>query len=465
MNQTRTVIGLALGVMHVALAAALVFVLGQIGDPASQPARWPEFALVMLVAVVIGQVLGDDRRRHGLVAACGAGLIALALKSILGGGLNPIAGWQAVFAGETLRIQEVLLSVAALVFVLIRGLTVQGWSNDEITAFLRQGLGLLIGCLVMGAISELGTYATPLVTETLTNYSAAFVASGLLALALHHSTSFINDNAKRPALVGTTLLVGLLVGGVLLIVSLVTKTGRTTLGNIVGTLFDVVVGGLGLIAGGMYVVVFGLISAIKGERPVIIVPDPTAQPSAEPGQGPVWEQIAETATGVSSWFDRLVQGLALLLILLIVRLVVRWVLRRWRMQRGTMDDGEQRVSVWSWQQFGRDLRGLLDNLAPKRRAYSRSLPGNTPVMRVRRAYRRLLELGARAEQPHQPDQTPHEYRAVANFIPTATSRLDELTTTYERARYGSETSEHAALAAEHAVREIERAMAHRRNSR
>ena len=77
------------------------------------------------------------------------------------------------------------------------------------------------------------------------------------------------------------------------------------------------------------------------------------------------------------------------------------------------------------------------------------------------AMRRLLELGARAEQPHQPDQTPHEYRAVASFVPTATPTLDELTTAYEHARYGSETSEQAALAAEHAVREIERAWARR----
>ena len=461
MNQTRTVIGLALGVMHVALAAALVFVLGQIGDPASQPVRWPQLALVMLVAVIVGQLLGDDRKRHGIIAVGGAGLIALALKSILGGGLNPLAGWQAVFAGETLRIQEVLLSVAALVFVLIRGLTVHAWSNDEITAFLRQGLGLLMGGLVMAVLSGSRSYTTPVAVELLTSYSAAFVASGLLALALHHSTSFISDNAKRPAIVGTALLVGLLIGGVLLIVSLVTESGRTALGNVVGALFDVVVGVVGVVAGGIYVVVFGLINALKGERTVIIEPDPTAQPSDKPVQGPVWEQITETASGASPWFDRLVQGLALLLILLVVRLVVRWVLQRWRMQRGTMDDGEQRVSVWSWQQFGRDLRGLLDNLAPKRRAYARSLTGNTPVVRVRRAYRRLLELGARAEQPHQPDQTPHEYRAVASFVPTATPTLDELTTAYEHARYGSETSEQAALAAEHAVREIERAWARR----
>jgi hypothetical protein len=449
-QRTRWIYWLALGLMHVALAAAVVFLIGQIGSPPSQPARWPEFALVFAGAL-LPAASGDWGRR--LAPALGLGLIALALKSILGGGLSPLAGWSAALDRDSFRAQEALLSGGALIFLFQRGLGVSRWSAVEVAAFLRRGIiGLLCGLIFLPFATRTNPNTAPL-GPTITLYAALFVAGGLLAMALEHSSGYTSDDQQRPSVGRTLALVGGLVGLVVLLVSVFSSSGRTLLSHVLGAIVDVAAAVIGIIAGTIYALGVLLIPSIEGDLPPATPVPGTAVPSAAEQAGQLRQELERLPVAESPWFEALAQGAAILLVALLAWLVIRQALRRWRRLAELAGGAEERTSVWSWGQFGADVRHLLQGLLPDRAATDPGLSGAGAAARIRRAYRRLIELGAQANHPRRPDQTPAEYRAALDTASPAS--LEALTAAYEQARYGSGADDPMAEAAERALREIE----------
>ena len=125
-----------------------------------------------------------------------------------------------------------------------------------------------------------------------------------------------------------------------------------------------------------------------------------------------------------------------------------------RRSRRTGGADEERESLWEWGNLASDLRGLLAQLNPARRAEGlrdalARLRGSDPASRIRRSYIRLLLLGQERGQSRAAPETPREYASAAGaLLPGANQPIDTLTESYERARYhpASATAADAATA-------------------
>lgn len=135
-----------------------------------------------------------------------------------------------------------------------------------------------------------------------------------------------------------------------------------------------------------------------------------------------------------------------------------WLLTRflWRRRpRRPLATGEVRESIFSWQEFGAGLAGILRGARIGRRgdpfAGLRGDPRWRHTIVVRETYARLLRRGAATGTPRPPGQTPNEYAPVLNTrhdFHTAQDAVTHLTNRYDSARYGEApaTAEDAAAA-------------------
>ena len=143
-----------------------------------------------------------------------------------------------------------------------------------------------------------------------------------------------------------------------------------------------------------------------------------------------------------------VQWLTIGMVVLVgLLLVARMVLWRQERERKPGDD-EERDSVWSWSELAAIVRtwlsDLLARLFPRRVAtastaatISPTTPESPAALTVREVYRQLLALGASVGRPRGRHTTPREHLPALQDGLDPDDDLDELTRTYERARYGS----------------------------
>ncbi|HYF62956.1 MAG TPA: DUF4129 domain-containing protein, partial [Herpetosiphonaceae bacterium] len=325
-----------------------------------------------------------------------------------------------------------------------------------VAGFLRRGLiGLLLGLTLGGVLAQTNFNAAP-AAPALTLYAACLVAGGLLALALEHSSSYSSDDEQRPSVSRTLGLVGGLIGLALLLLAVFSSAGRVLLGYVLGGIIDVGAAVIGIVAGAIYALGVLLMPSIGGDLPPATPVPGTIVPSAAEQAAQLKGKLENLPAQQSPWFEILAQGLAALLLALLIWLVVRQVLRRRRRLGDRAETDEQRSSVWSWGQFGADVRNLLQGLLPARPAPDAALEGGGAPARIRRAYRRMLALGAASASPRQPQQTPAEYRAALGAaVPEGTESLATLTAAYEQARYGPAPDQNQAAAAERALEQIE----------
>lgn len=121
--------------------------------------------------------------------------------------------------------------------------------------------------------------------------------------------------------------------------------------------------------------------------------------------------------------------------------------------RGSAGDGtdmieEERTSLWSWQLFRDQLRGLWAALFGHFQNGRQVLAGWSMTARASRAgepdpadireiYRRLLRWAAARGHRRQPATTPRElWRQISTAVPRASNAFALITANYERARYG-----------------------------
>ncbi len=114
-----------------------------------------------------------------------------------------------------------------------------------------------------------------------------------------------------------------------------------------------------------------------------------------------------------------------------------------RIRAGKAEDRIEEIheSLFSWQQFGKDLRELLGLMGKKFRkrpsAVTSGYDNEAGRMDVREIYRRLLHETARSGLPRHHHETPAEYSGrVERLVPDSREPLSDLTDTYVNVRYG-----------------------------
>jgi Na+-transporting methylmalonyl-CoA/oxaloacetate decarboxylase gamma subunit len=437
-------------VLHVA-AVALVLYLLRLPDT-EQPWRWPELAAALVLSLFADRLVeGVSRRwRARLWVGAGVTVIALLTKRLLGGGMDPFSGWH-VLLSEQRDIQELITDVAALLFMWARGPQVLLLDHGHLAGFFRRAV---VGLLLFSTFHTvvLSPLVEPQALATLSGYVVAFVASGLLALGLAHAAEAADRTGQRRWAISMLLpIMGLLLIGIA-----GTSIVSPALRQVVVAVVNVLLLGIGLLLAPFTLLLSPLINALRALVPPVTLPSPSASGSPAPSPVPQADALV-----LPPWVTLALRGVVLLVLVLIAVLVLRWLSRRVR--RSHPQREEERSSVWSWQAFGEDLRGLLAALLAGRQrragllAALSALRDRDAATRIRRAYIRLLLLAEDREQRRVPSQTPREYEPAAEqLVPHARSSVALLTGVYEQARYGPSPVAEQADAAEQAWQEIER---------
>ncbi|MBA3469576.1 MAG: DUF4129 domain-containing protein [Herpetosiphonaceae bacterium] len=457
----RWLLPISLATMYVCLASLTVFIFGAIGDPVRQPTRWPAMAFVALVTLLTRRAVARLTAGGGsmLVPLVSLATVALMLKSLIGGGLSPFSGWGSFLPDNMPIAQELLFSTTALLLLVGRILIVDTYGPSEVASFFRSSLIYLVVILPVPVFFFNVSYANSALLNTLAGHIIVFMATALLALMLSNSLGHETAGSQRWLVSGGIPVVGL-IGGSLLLTALFSSDMRALLfsglrgiSGVVATIF----GAVALVIGTIVTVLIDWVSG-EPQQPAEMVPADPRTTAADDLNRLVEDMGRSQPVDAAPLFELIGRTITGLLLLLLVWLVVRWGLRYWRNQQQARASAEERTSVWSWAQARQDLnnlwRGWLKSLGRSRAGDE--LAGDTPALRIRRAYRRLLELGVQAEKARSVDQTAREYGGAANsFVPAATASISQLTTTYEAARYAEVASGAEAAAAEAALAEIE----------
>lgn len=141
-------------------------------------------------------------------------------------------------------------------------------------------------------------------------------------------------------------------------------------------------------------------------------------------------------------------GLVAALSALVLYLLARAVFRYWsrREEEGIEEINE---SLWTWENFRNDVKGLLraflarfqrkDNGGGSRRGphAASNLAEDQQDLDVREIYRRLLWVGEQAGIARAREETPYEYHVrMSQAIPVENDALKSVTEAYVRLRYG-----------------------------
>lgn len=293
--------------------------------------------------------------------------------------------------------------------------------------------GLLVLLALVGAAQLPSFDAAARGAATLA--AIAYSACGLLALALMRDAAGGRSGWRQP--LWLALLTLLPHGLALLLAGALSDDAAALIGQVYGAAVGVIVLLLTPVAALLFAAAEALArllpEAPAGQPPVLLqTPAPLADPSELPG--------AAAAAGAP---DLAVLGWAGAIIALAA--LAALLARRGRRSRREQGEAEERDSVWSWGQARDDLAGLAARLGGRpRRALSpdeealQRLRGDDPRARVRRAYLRIVARAAQRGQARRPAQTPAEYAAaLAGAVAPHQSELDDLTRSFERARYRS----------------------------
>jgi hypothetical protein len=111
--------------------------------------------------------------------------------------------------------------------------------------------------------------------------------------------------------------------------------------------------------------------------------------------------------------------------------------RRYYLVQQAVGPDEDRESLWSRELLGNPLRTWRPRRIHSTRARRHDSDFSRPPADVRAAYRYLLELGDRNALQRRPSATPNDYfEVVSDHWPEQAEALADLTTRYERVRYG-----------------------------
>ena len=341
---------------------------------------------------------------------------------------------------------------AALVVIVVtgmvwqRGLTINWGTHHELWRSFVTGT-IVLGLLVLlrdPMLENLGGLG-------LSGSMAAFVVSGLVALALFSVTEAVSIEQPRGSeavalnrywlmAVGTAVLAILLVGWILGQI-----LSPETVAEIVHLLDPIrrFVGQiLQLILTAMVLALMWLLAPlVNALRQKLARAKPTPMPTV-----PDLSEQFEDLQAASKLPPELETILAIVVVVAILGgiafALARTYRRRRRRQVQQAEVIERREYIWSKKLLGDQLRGLLRRRAPDQVASPFLLLSqpDDPRQAIRLLYQHLLAESAALGHPRPPGMTPSTYQApLGKIAPSAQGALRTLTSAYLIARYSSQT--------------------------
>ncbi|HEY1013746.1 MAG TPA: hypothetical protein VGE07_13630, partial [Herpetosiphonaceae bacterium] len=348
---------LALATMQVALVTAILYALGAAGG-GTQPARWPELAALMLAALAADRLLAKQPAglRQAVRALAGAPLVLLLLKSMLGGGLAPGAGWDRLLDTRLRSAQELVFCALGLIVILRRAATLPALHGLDLANLFKRQVLILAGVLLCAPLLE-SDLTAPAAQATLGGYVLAFVAGALAAIVLGQLPPALGAAKQRRIAAGGLLPAALIIAAAAAMTSAVSPGMRGLVVAALGGLRNLLlvpIALLGLIAGAISRFFIAL-----APRRADLTPIPTPTPGPEGAALP--PQMLEPLPPMPTppWVTALSYSLTILLLLVGAWLALRWLKQR---EPAAEEPAGERESVWSWRQLGADLRGLAAGL-------------------------------------------------------------------------------------------------------
>jgi Domain of unknown function (DUF4129) len=146
--------------------------------------------------------------------------------------------------------------------------------------------------------------------------------------------------------------------------------------------------------------------------------------------------------------------LAVAILVVHAAILVGLIFRRGHKELTVVPD-EERSSLWSWQLFFKQLKGLLRRQAAPMAGPPAVNSDATELPEIKLLYRRLLSWGALRGYPRLPSVTPFEYAAVLSTrAPELSGQVAALTQLYVDHRYGDREITQTAMSAGRAIAEM-----------
>lgn len=453
MSWQRAVFLLALAVVE---ATPVVVLLTVLGTP-----MWPLLiSVVLLGALSDWAILRWQPDKQQMLLPIAAILIALGVsKTIISGQIGPFSGWGSLVGLFLLTGTNAYAGYVGLVgslYAFWRGLNLRNQSVHTTRDIFLRNTAVIVAIAMLSLVT--GRVALSQASMA-TAEVVIFFMVGLITIAL--AGAIEASDAARRRLDGRGFL--MLVGVVMLITAIgfgLASLVSDQIAQVITWLWGTVLVVVAVVFAPIFLLFAYALSWLFQWADFDGFVRQIAQLQQQMAAAGQNAQSNQSLASTPAWVAPLGQGICLAVPIVVLLLCVI-LLRRRAVQRDTMD--ETRESVFDWQGFTNDLRGLFARRRPAEagglQAALAAMRGTDPASRIRRSYIRLLLQGERREQPRASFQTPREYApVVGGDLPPAKSQVVELTRAYEVARYHPDAATDAAAnRAEQSASAIERA--------
>ncbi|HLJ33694.1 MAG TPA: DUF4129 domain-containing protein [Ktedonobacteraceae bacterium] len=353
---------------------------------------------------------------------------------------------------------HVISIIAICVYFCWRGIRLSGreYEPSHIFSALRLGIGVILAVIVVRAASTSGGVALP-DEVTLLLLIPIFLFLGLSAHALarinfvrhsHQLDTETSINAQERSVLfvisalGVVLLVAAWIADTIGNPAILAQTLQ--LFRWVGVVYDWLIAAFGVLAVIVTAPLFWLLTWYES-----LFPPHLPNPSSSSNNGRTGLPNPAHLSALPPFIVPFVRVLIPILLLLAAFLLLRWALRR---RRRTRIKSRKRVleiheSVWSWQLFLAQLRGLLlalwHRFFPPRAAAEEEQTllddrKSAPTVRtIREMYRAMLKRAAGRGYSRLRIETPHEFQQrLDGRTPLASPHITPITDAYTAIRYG-----------------------------
>ncbi len=288
------------------------------------------------------------------------------------------------------------------------------------------------------------------------NQVLLFFLSGAILSILFKYMSVKENNGSQTSWIGVALSVVLFISifAILLTYGLTTETIAIViapilfLGNLLTNIF------LELLLFGL-VMLEPILTWLKGILPPFVLPE------QEGMENSLAEQLQDrTARNTAKFTDNSsIYGLIVRVVIVVGVLLIVWYFlkRYWKSRKRELGYEELRESIFETTDLKQDIRRLLESLKNRfrRKKSDRSIYDDSSIaIRIRKIYYQFLRFFYEIS-PFETHYTPEEYKEKINRLyPDQTVTLEQITHSYEQARYGSEVSREELEQIQHAYEKM-----------
>ncbi len=418
-------------------ATAPTMVLTIMGVPGALPIFVLLALLAAMIELVIQRIVSLDRQR--LVRVFSATLLGFGTSSLLAGG--PAKLWEALFGfGEQSTIAYIGLMAA--LYVVWRGINLTLLIDEDLREVFGRIMLTVLGILLLGVLA--GSFSNPLLVTLISSEVLLSFMVGLILVAIMRQREAAPEMQRvrgwhnlAPVLGATLLIIALSLGLLGLLGPNAANLLRRIIINILLLIFTIIAPVLDFVLRG-FIWLFERLNV-----PAML--DMLQNLAAGLAQRTELQQQTLEDLGQSfPWLASLIRFLEIAMPVLAI-LALIWFLARRQRRRSNLVN-EERESLFSWEAIGNDLLGLLGRLRRQHtptnlEAALAQLHGDSPAIRIRRSYIKMLIAARDRNASRSPNNTPREYQPQAQTaFPAAATALQTLTSHYERARYHADTA-------------------------